>query len=190
MKRIVFILLLTTPFIVFGQKFIEKKIQTSNGTIILYTDSIKEPCYTGNRYILYSTKDCDYTYYLGNDEWFSIESTNLNNDSLDEIIVQRCNTTCNNCFNIITILSVQNNSLDVLFHFSPYLKIIPDNNWKSFTIIDNIWIMGEEPRSGPNKYNFSTFEFNGNDYELIKEEITIKKYFYPPDINVETIRIK
>ena len=41
MKRILFILLLTIPFIGFGQKFIEKKIQTSNGTIILYTDSIK-----------------------------------------------------------------------------------------------------------------------------------------------------
>ena len=34
MKRILFILLPTIPFIGFGQKFIEKKIQTSNGTII------------------------------------------------------------------------------------------------------------------------------------------------------------
>ena len=189
MKRILFILLLTIPFIGFGQKFIEKKIQTSNGTIILYTDSIKEPCYTGNRYILYSTKDCDYTYYLGNDEWFSIESTNLNNDTLDEIIVQRCNTYCNGCSKEIFILSVQNHSLEVLFDFSPYIKIINDN-WKSFTIMNNIWVLGEEPRYGPHRWNFWTYEFNGNNYELIKEETTIKKYDYPPDINVETIRIK
>ena len=192
MKKLL-IILLCLPFTGFGQKQIEKKIQTKNGTIILYTDGLEDVCTTGERTLLYTTKNKDYSYYLGFDLWFSVNYSDFDNDNLDEIIIQRCNTNCiSPCWESIVFLKVENDSLMEFFSIYPYDEIQISDNWNSLVVSTPVRIPGVN-RFDPIRYRISTYSYKYGKFKKIKEVVTLDKFenFNLVDLEeTKTIRIE
>ena len=174
MKKILFILLLTIPFIGCGQKQIEKKIQTKNGTIILYNDISDEPCTTGDRTLIYKTENKEYSYKLGFDMWFGVDYLNNENNSTDKIIIFKCNTNCNICWSSIIILSVENESLTEIF----------SSQYDDFQISEKNLVISNSirtPEDGyskfiPHRFKISTYSYVNGKFKKVKEVVTLDKF--------------
>lgn len=182
---------MTIPFFGFGQKQIEKKIQTKNGTIILYNDISDDPCTTGERTLIYKTENKEYSYKLGFDEWFGVNNLNLENNGTDEIIIFKCNTNCNICWSSIIILSVINESLTEIF----------SSQYDDFQISEKNLIISNSirtPEDGfskfiPHRFKISTFSYRYGKFKKVKEVVTLDKFenFNLEDLEkTKTIRIE